>query len=433
MIQDNSPINPEVIKRLEDLRRSPSRDPQSAALRRDQYLAQLNTLQTPVSLAEKLRLINNGLTKRINNVFQIPKERFMMTGFSMIMALIALMVGAAGGTVYASQASLPDAPLYPVKIASENVRVQFATQPAARLELMEQFTDRRMEEISAMLLQVEMPPEAVLLHLQEQIQMTLDLAASLDDAQLEPALLGMQDRLQERLMQMERLNECLQDETQTCTPQQLKDQARLQDKDQLQNQDQLKEQDQLQDCLDGESDCTPDQTRSQLQERDQLKDGTGSATALVNQVQTMLMAQLNLVEDGQMNKETFRNRVRTHSTREPEPTPVETQAPAPTQEPPAAQPIKETPQAEETSAPKGQNGNQPLSKITPDIKSPPAQFEPGSNPGYGNDSEDQGNGANGSDNQGTEENGNGNQGGEGQGGESQGNGNGNDNGNGQGK
>jgi hypothetical protein len=60
-------------------------------------------------------------------------------------------------------------PLYPVKILSEDVRTTLASQPETKLGLLLSYTDRRVNEITALNLQGAILPESVLNRLQEQL------------------------------------------------------------------------------------------------------------------------------------------------------------------------------------------------------------------------------------------------------------------------
>lgn len=66
-------------------------------------------------------------------------------------ALLIAVVGAGGGTIYASQDALPDSPLYRVKLASEDVQVWFTLGDSAKADLLLDQSDERMEEIMEML------------------------------------------------------------------------------------------------------------------------------------------------------------------------------------------------------------------------------------------------------------------------------------------
>lgn len=69
-----------------------------------------------------------------------------------IAAAVALAVlGAAGGTVYASQDALPDSPLYRVKLAGEDARVWFTFDDGRKAELLLDQSNERTDEIMEML------------------------------------------------------------------------------------------------------------------------------------------------------------------------------------------------------------------------------------------------------------------------------------------
>ena len=61
-------------------------------------------------------------------------------------ALVLLLVGG-GGTVAAAAGSMPDEPLYPVKIASEQVRLAFTPSSLGKAELYANLADKRVAEI----------------------------------------------------------------------------------------------------------------------------------------------------------------------------------------------------------------------------------------------------------------------------------------------
>ena len=68
-----------------------------------------------------------------------------------IVLVVLLVISASGtGTAYASQASLPGDSLYPVKMATENVRRIFTFDEAARIELELAFMDTRLQEIGTL-------------------------------------------------------------------------------------------------------------------------------------------------------------------------------------------------------------------------------------------------------------------------------------------
>ena len=76
------------------------------------------------------------------------KRRFSMV--SIIVAIVLAVCAAGGGTVYASQDSLPGEVLYPVKLGTEHVRVAFAGGDTNKAELYLTFANRRVEEMTAL-------------------------------------------------------------------------------------------------------------------------------------------------------------------------------------------------------------------------------------------------------------------------------------------
>ncbi|NPV87407.1 MAG: hypothetical protein HPY45_15515 [Anaerolineae bacterium] len=306
--QDACP--PEVAKYLEALRAVPPRNPQLAQQTRQQFLAQVQSLQTPVSRSGNLRPIQQkGFLSRTSFLL-FRKERFAMTLITTLLTLIALLGGITGGTVYAAQSSLPQSPLYPVKLASEALVLQLTSDPIQRLDLLEQLSARRMEEINTMLQQGEQPPEATLERLQTHTRAALQTAASLDDAQLQPALATLELRLQDRLRQMDQIRTCLE---------------------------------------------TPDAACPQLH---QNLPPSPQAVQRMEQAQNVFRAQLQLVQDGQQNTERFRHQVQNGIL----PTPADTQPPTDTT------PLPETPPAEPTAG-----GVTPEASAEPEINASASQ------------------------------------------------------------
>lgn len=80
-----------------------------------------------------------------------------------IAALLLLAVlGAGGGTVYASQSALPDSPLYRVKLATEDARVWFTFDDTGRAELLLNQSNERTDEIMELLRAGKAIPGSVL-------------------------------------------------------------------------------------------------------------------------------------------------------------------------------------------------------------------------------------------------------------------------------
>ena len=78
------------------------------------------------------------------------------------MAVLIALVSAAGGTALAAQNSLPDSPLYRVKLATEEVRLLVVFEDVNKAEILIEQSDERMEEILTMARQDKMIPGNVL-------------------------------------------------------------------------------------------------------------------------------------------------------------------------------------------------------------------------------------------------------------------------------
>jgi uncharacterized membrane protein YgcG len=216
----------------------PARNVEAEAHGRTLFLQQAASMKPAVSETAKLRL-----NEWLNNLFQ--KERVTM--FVTILAILGLLLGGTGATVYASQDSFPDQMLYPVKMWSEQVRSDFSGEPQQRFELMLRFADERIDELDAMTKAGKTPPEGIVDRLRLHIDECLKLAVAQDDPEMLQTLEQLRDRLK------------LQEHKLT----QIQDQA------------------------------------------------GPTSEALLTRARTMLQIRLQLVEEAQGNTQVFRNRVRT--------------------------------------------------------------------------------------------------------------------------
>lgn len=78
----------------------------------------------------------------------VLRRRFSMVGI--IVAIVLTVTAAGGGTAYASQASLPGDTLYPVKLATEEVRMGLPGDEIAKAERALTFAERRVAEMEAL-------------------------------------------------------------------------------------------------------------------------------------------------------------------------------------------------------------------------------------------------------------------------------------------
>jgi hypothetical protein len=67
-----------------------------------------------------------------------------------VMAIVLVLVLAGGGTVFAAGSSMPDSPLYSVKLATEQVRLSLTPSQMGKAEYCAELADRRVAEIAYM-------------------------------------------------------------------------------------------------------------------------------------------------------------------------------------------------------------------------------------------------------------------------------------------
>jgi hypothetical protein len=124
-----------LIQALNTLRDVPERTQQSVASGRTAFMAEAATL----AMAGQQHA-GSSLTAQ-------PKR------FGHWRATLALLFGlglGSAGVAFAAQDSLPQTALYPIKLVTEDVRLALTQDPAARIELLERYAQRRRDEISAL-------------------------------------------------------------------------------------------------------------------------------------------------------------------------------------------------------------------------------------------------------------------------------------------
>ncbi|MAT43879.1 MAG: hypothetical protein CL609_16210 [Anaerolineaceae bacterium] len=98
-----------------------------------------------------------------------------------IVTIIALLLGGTGASVAAAQASMPGDLLYPVKILSEDIRLDLTANEENQFNLAMKFTQRRFDEIQTILEEEGTPSEEMMATYQNQIKHNLELALELDE------------------------------------------------------------------------------------------------------------------------------------------------------------------------------------------------------------------------------------------------------------
>ena len=104
----------------------------------------------------------------------------------LITGLVVALMG--GTTVFASQYSLPNQSLYPVKLWSENAGLEIASGDQSKFEMMLTITDRRVSEIGSLMDQGITIDEESILRLEHQQRQTMMFAMNMPEVQATSAL-----------------------------------------------------------------------------------------------------------------------------------------------------------------------------------------------------------------------------------------------------
>ena len=187
-----------VLEALEPLRRTPAR---AAAVERAglrAFVHEARVLRGAVSAAPAPRL--TGWKLNFNK-----KEISPMTIVATFLVVAALAVGGTGATVYAAQDSLPNQPLYAVKLATEQARLTWAVDPGDQVDLLLAFTQTRLREMARLIEQNQTIPEPVTARLQTQLQLTLQTAAQLRNTEMTTVLAQIRQATETQLQTLTQL------------------------------------------------------------------------------------------------------------------------------------------------------------------------------------------------------------------------------------
>ena len=115
---------------------------------------------------------------------------------------IALALGGTGATALASQNSLPNEALYPVKLLTEDIRLGLANQPSDQINLELEFAAVRTREMVQLADRGQAIPEAVPVRLQTHLNTALQATAQLGEPQMMSELEQIRARVQAQLQIM---------------------------------------------------------------------------------------------------------------------------------------------------------------------------------------------------------------------------------------
>lgn len=191
----NDDRDPKIVKKLQLLDEFPPHSIQMEETRRSAFLLEAqaygNLITNPVSTR------HIGWMQKLSHSYaKLRKEHSpMYTTIITILLASSLLLGTGGVTVAAAQRSLPDEPLYGLKIWSEDARLDVITDPTMDFQLSLDFANRRAEEITSLLESGVVPSVDVLTRYQNQVEQTIRYALNLENDQSIQALEQVRTRL----------------------------------------------------------------------------------------------------------------------------------------------------------------------------------------------------------------------------------------------
>ena len=135
-------------------------------------------------------------------------QRRWLFGLSPLLTILlvaAVILASTSTTVYAAQTSAPGHFLYPVKIASEDVRLSLASSSTDKVGMDIEFANRRLQEISSLAQNEKGVPVAVSTRWGQHLDDIFEHAGQMDDTQLEQVMNQLHSGLSQQLQTTDQL------------------------------------------------------------------------------------------------------------------------------------------------------------------------------------------------------------------------------------
>jgi len=177
-------------------------DPQVAAAEKAKFLLQGENLRQ--GLIPGSSVVYPEQDHRKLNALQRKQHLPYIKALVATILVLIFLVGSSF-TVYAAQNSLPGQPLYLIKSWSEDVRLSMTFSTKAKLNLTLDYTNRRVDEISRLVASGKVLNDRTSERLQSELDNALQLAAQLDDPQMQNALGQIKRRAENQGITLEEL------------------------------------------------------------------------------------------------------------------------------------------------------------------------------------------------------------------------------------
>jgi len=126
----------------------------------------------------------------------------------LVAVLLVVVVGTAalgGGVVWAAGDSLPGDLLYPVKLATEDVRLALTSAPAGQVDLALQFVEERAEEVRTLVATGRQVPDETIARMERHIERALTQAAWASDEEMTGLLTRVAERTRTQAQVLEQV------------------------------------------------------------------------------------------------------------------------------------------------------------------------------------------------------------------------------------
>ena len=177
---------------LTPLRESPAIDPVKAGEIKNRFLMQAESLRQDLTI--QARQVDQQATRQKHSLWWAMQHKPAMKALFAVLLVVIIVLAGSSATVLAAQNSLPGDQLYPVKTWSENVRLSLTFSTQAKLNLILDYTNTRLNEITSLVAQGKMITDQISEQYQQELDNALQLAAQMNDQQMQIALMQIKNQ-----------------------------------------------------------------------------------------------------------------------------------------------------------------------------------------------------------------------------------------------
>jgi hypothetical protein len=170
---------------LAPLQSAPPPDPKLVAEEKAKFLLQSENIRKNL-IPNLAALESQNINRHAGTIRGIFSTSLLKT--LVVAILVLVLLTASSFTVYAAQSSLPGEALYTIKSVSEDVRLSLTFSTEAKLNLTLEYTNRRMNEIQGLVSKGKPLPDQTSDRYQQELDSALQLAAQLNNQQIQSAL-----------------------------------------------------------------------------------------------------------------------------------------------------------------------------------------------------------------------------------------------------